>query len=319
MKIDVEKASVLITGANGGIGFEVVKQLIKKKTHRIILACRTQEKANAVKDKLPKSNTIIEAYGGFDMNYPESIKNVVEIIPKEKKIDIVFLQSGGMVVSNQYQFISKGGKPIEKTMFQNVFGAYCTLMFLEQNNLITSNARIVFAGGEGARGIKGMIEKPTFDSVSALRSYIFNGDDMYSDINALGISKFMSALLVQKLAAIDREKTYVWFSPGLTAGTNGLRNVSQPKRFIMEKIGFPIMKLFGLAQSPEKAAGKFTDCLVGIYGKSGDVLGAPEGKTLGKLVDQKPMNNGLTNLQFINAFWDIIEETCGKLHEELQE
>lgn len=135
--------------------------------------------------------------------------------------------------------------------------------------------------------------------------YVQKGGGTYSD--ALGVSKFMSALLVQKLAHNDPTKEYVWFSPGLTAGINGLRDVFPVKRFVMEKVGFPMMQVMGLAQSPRKAAQKYVDCLQGIYGQSGDLIGAPEGKTLGNLVDQKPMNAGLTNCQFINSFWTLID------------
>jgi len=53
------------------------------------------------------------------------------------------------------------------------------------------------------------------------------------------------------------------------------------------------------------------DSLKGKYGQNGDLIGAPEGKAWGKLVDQKPMNEGLTNLQFRDSFWEIITTTSG--------
>ncbi|MCP4100786.1 MAG: hypothetical protein GY750_05080, partial [Lentisphaerae bacterium] len=46
--------------------------------------------------------------------------------------------------------------------------------------------------------------------------------------------------------------------------------------------------------------------------KNGDLIGAPEGKALGKLVDQKPMNSALTNHQFRDVFWEITNEVGGK-------
>lgn len=307
-----EERSVFITGANGGMGIETVKGLIDAGVGRIALACRTKAKADTVVNALNTLNTdkstILEPYGGFNMNRAEEIKRAVYALPEDKPFNIVFLQSGGMIVSDDYQFIQTGSNQIEKTIYQNVIGAYLTMFYLDKRNLITPHARIVFAGGEGARGIKGMIEAPTFESVEAFKSYIHNGSEHYKDMNALGTSKFMSALLVQKLAVIDSNRTYIWFSPGLTAGTNGLRDVGQPKRFIMEHIGFPFMKLMGIAQGPKQAGQKYVDCLLGKYGVNGDLLGAPEGKTIGKIVDQKPMNNGLTNLQFREAFWEIIQD-----------
>ncbi len=71
------------------------------------------------------------------------------------------------------------------------------------------------------------------------------------------------------------------------------------------------MNIFGIAQSPKQAAQKFVDCLDGKHGKSGDLIGAPEGKPLGKLVDQKPMNAGLTNFKFIQTFWEVVGQCSG--------
>lgn len=46
----MEGKTVLITGANGGIGKETTKDLAKRGA-RIIMACRNTESANAVKGK----------------------------------------------------------------------------------------------------------------------------------------------------------------------------------------------------------------------------------------------------------------------------
>ncbi|OJJ16761.1 hypothetical protein BKI52_33170 [marine bacterium AO1-C] len=311
----IKDANIFITGPNGGIGLEVVKILSKRKAKSIALACRTAEKAVWTQQEVLKhhdTDTLLAPYGGFDMNDATAIEQAVAKLP-QKPFDIIFLQAGGMVVANDFQFVQANGLQVEKTVYQNVIGAYITLLHLEKRALVAPNVRIVFPGGEGARGIKGMIKKPEFQSVEAFKTYLLQGLGKYKDIDALGISKFMSGLLVQQLAEMDKSKEYVWFSPGLTSGTNGLRDVAQPKRFVMEKIGFPMMNLLGIAQSPQKAAHKFVESLDGTYGKSGDLLGAPEGKGLGKIVDQKPMNAGLTNLQFRQAFWEIVKECVGGL------
>ncbi len=311
----LKDANIFITGPNGGIGLETVKILTQKKVKRIALACRTIKKAEWTKEQLLQQNAKniqLDPYGGFDMANEKAIQSAISKIPQEEVFDIVFLQAGGMVVANDFQFISSNGLQIEKTIYQNVIGAYLILKHLDQRALLAPNARIIFPGGEGARGIKGMMKKPEFQSVEELKTYIFQGLGKYKDLDALGYAKFMSGLLVQQLAEQDKTKTYVWFSPGLTSGTKGLRDVPNPKRFMFEKIGFPLMNLFGIAQSPKQAAQKYVNCLDGKYGESGDLLGAPEGKTLGKIVDQKPMNAGLTNYQFRQAFWEIVTEVSGK-------
>ena len=162
MESRILDANILITGANGGIGTEVVKQLLTYKPRRIVLACRTKEKAESVLKQLPESSTQIEAVGGFDMNDSIAIKTAINDLPGDQKFDIVFLQSGGMVVSNRFEFVTVNGTTIERTVHQNAIGGLLTVKYLEELDLIHRNARIVFAGGEGARGIPKLIQKPDF-------------------------------------------------------------------------------------------------------------------------------------------------------------
>ena len=302
----VKGSSVLVTGANGGIGKETVKQLIKGGAKRIVLACRRMDKAEEVVNEM--NSSILEPYGGFDMLSPDSIREAVETLPADQKFDIVFLQSGGMVVSSVFQFKQTGSGQIERTVFQNTIGGYLVITELVKRDLLNPGCRIVFAGGEGARGIPGMIKKPSFKRKEELLKYITDGNETYNALNAIGVSKFMSALLVQKLAEVDSGREYIWFSPGLTGGTRGLDRVKNPKRFVMKNIMFPLLTLIGFAQNKRKAAKKNFDCLDGVYGTTGEILGAPEGKALGRIVDQKPMNAALTNRNLIDGFWDLVQE-----------
>lgn len=316
MQNNIKNMSILVTGANGGIGMETIKLLVQADAARIVLACRSQAKAESTKGKLQGfGSTNLEAAGGFDMTQEESIRKAVERLPSGQQFDIVFLQSGGLVAGDSFQFVHARGMQVERTIFQNTLGGYLTLKYLEARQLIRPGARIVFAGGEGARGIPGMIQKPVFTSVADFQSYVSEGRAKYNDLNAIGISKFASALLVQKLAAVGMDREYVWFSPGLTGGTKGLDSVPGPKRILLKHIGFPIMRLLGLAQSPAQAAAKYVACLAGEHGRNGDLIGAPEGKALGKLVDQKPMNPCLTNHLLRDAFWEMTQRSCGPIRE----
>lgn len=131
-------------------------------------------------------------------------------------------------------------------------------------------------------------------------------------MNAIGVSKFMSALWVQKLAQLNCDMEVLWFSPGLTYGTNGLNAMPPVKRWIMKNIAFGAMGLLGLAQSPKSGARKNYNSLSGAIGKNGDILGAPEKKALGKITDQRPMNTSLTDQKLQDEFWNILEEVCGE-------
>lgn len=314
MQSTIKGASILITGANGGIGIETVKLLIEEGAARIVLATRTQEKAEwAYSQLVSDMPTHLEPQGGFDMNDADRIRQAVDDLPSDKPFDIVFLQSGGMVVGDAFQFVEANGHSIERTVHQNTIGAYLTLKYLEERQLIKQDARIVFAGGEGARGISGLIEKPHFYSAEDFLSYLSEGREGYKAINAIGVSKLASALLVQKLASLRSDREYVWFSPGLTGGTKGLDGLPNPQRFLTKHIGFPLMQFIGLAQGPKQAARKYVEALAGTYGQNGDLIGAPEGKALGKLVDQKAMNPSLTDPFLQEAFWQLISNAYGPI------
>lgn len=311
-----ENISILITGANGGMGLETTKLLFEKGYSQIIMACRTEKKAEEAKHKIllkvkDGKSIALQPYGGFDMNAPNAIEKAIDNLPSNLKLDVVFLQSGGVVFGNQYEYINWNGKKIEKTIFQNVIGGYIVLMNLKRRNLLSKNFRVVYAGGEGARGIPGMMDKPIFQSTKILRNYIEGKPEetKYHEMNVMGISKLMSALLVSKLSQNAQSgEEYIWFTPGLTYGTNGLASKPALQRWFLENIGFTIMKFLGMAQSPLQASLKFMKAIEGTEVKNGDILGSPEGKTLGDTVSQKTMNTAFTDQDLINEFFEIVKE-----------
>jgi len=312
---------VFITGANGGLGFETVKQLAKLHLESLTLAARTSQKADSTRNDLRtevKTSVRVDAVGGFDMNDPDAIQRAVAAMGKREPFDVIFLQVGGVFFGPDYQYINHKGMTIEKTIFQNTIGSYLTLVELKKRGLVADDARVVFAGGEGARGIPGMIEKPVFQTTDTFRNYVFGRarEKKYNPMNAIGVSKLASALLVQRLSRFNDGVTYLWFSPGLTHGTNGLAKAAPIRRFVMENIAFGISGLLGFSQSPRAGAAKYIEALTGKVGKNGDVLGAPEGKVLGKITDQLPMNPSLTDEALIEEFWTILQKVSPMEHSE---
>ena len=315
-----QNKSVFVTGANGGLGKETCKWLVEDGYGHLVMACRTDAKARQAREEVLQSNppdpaktgTTITAVGGFDMNSPAKIKDAVAALPRDQKFDIIFLQAGGVIFAPDYQTVQLNGHSVEKTVSQNVLGGHATLAFLRKYDLLAPGARVVVAGGEGARGIPGLIASPDFASPQELRQYVtgdFSAAKAYNPMNAIGVSKLLSALWVLKLAELERDNlSVIWFSPGLTYGTQGLNGTSPLRRWFMQNIGFNIMRLLGKAQSPRNGARKYADCIAGIIGQNGDVIGAPEGTALGKLVDQIPMNRAFSNKALRDEFWTITNE-----------
>lgn len=128
-------------------------------------------------------------------------------------------------------------------------------------------------------------------------------------MNAIGVSKMMSALWVRKTAELEGDNfSTIWFSPGFTYGTQGLKTAPRLRRWFLENIGFKLFALLGRAQNPQDGGRKYADCLEGKIGQNGNVIGAPEGQGLGKLVDQIPMNKAFRNTALRDEFWAIANE-----------
>ena len=311
--------SVFITGANGGLGKETCKWLVEDGYGHILMACRTEAKALQAREEVLQANpaiqaTTITAVGGFDMTSPASIEDAVAALPRDQQFDIIFLQAGGAILAPDYQAVQFDGRSIERTVFQNVLGGHSTLALLRKYDLLAPGARVIAAGGEGARGIRGLIDCPDFASPHELRQYVmgdFSAAKAYNPMNAIGVSKLLSALWVLKLAELEGDNlSVIWFSPGLTYGTQGLNGTSWLKRWFAQNIVFGVMRLLGRAQSPRDGARKYADCIAGIIGQNGDVIGAPEGTALGQLVDQIPMNRAFSNTALRDEFWAIANEIC---------
>ncbi len=321
---NLETRTVLVTGANGGLGRETIKLLVKNGFGKVIMACRSQSKANAARDEIlaetgAKPESVI-TFGGYDMNNPEAIRAAISALPKDTLIDTVFLGAGGVVFEKDYQTIQWNGLTIEKTIFQNVVGGHIVLSELVHRNLLADGARVIVAGGEGARGIPGMMEIPKFSDANDLRRYVlgdFAGRKKYNPMNAIGVSKLISALWVRKVSKLMADKMeIVWFSPGLTYGTSGTSGLPPTMNWFVQKVVFGAMGLLGKAQNPQQGASKFADCIEGKIGKNGDLIASPQGKSIGDLVDQGPMNPAFDDDKLHAEFWAILEEVCGPFGEQ---
>ena len=169
--------TVFITGANGGLARETIKWLIEDGYRDITMAARSQARAEQARQDIIAGNGRSEGItltpiGGFDMTNPSRLEEAVKQLSREKQFDIVFLQAGGVIFAPDYQTAQVNGQDYERTVLQNVLGGHVTLALLYRYNLVAPNARIIVAGGEGARGLPPLIETPNFDSPEALRRYV---------------------------------------------------------------------------------------------------------------------------------------------------
>jgi len=315
MKRDIINESILVVGANGALAKETIKQLLHDGATKITMACRTATKGEEAKEEIlnefgKKDHVELSVIGGFDMTNPLMIEKAIQELPSDKPFDIIFLAAGFAVFTDGYQAVNWKGKKVEKNVFQNMVGSHLTFLGLKKAGLIAKGARVVLAGGEGSRGIKGMIESPNFTSAQELRDYIYLNDaPKYNPMNAIGVSKFCGALWTSKISELEKNNMeIIWFSPGLTSGSSGLKTLPPVKRWFMNNIMFGILGLMGQSQSPSEGGRKNADCLEGKIGANGNLLGAPAGKSIGKITDQTPLNPLFSNQDMIDEFWSILGE-----------
>ena len=88
--------TMIITGSNSGIGFEACKRLVQK-GHRLVLACRTLEKARGVAEQLREYGDGSSIPAECDLANLASIKSFSENLPSllsDSKIDRLCLNAG---------------------------------------------------------------------------------------------------------------------------------------------------------------------------------------------------------------------------------
>jgi NAD(P)-dependent dehydrogenase (short-subunit alcohol dehydrogenase family) len=113
--------SILITGANIGLGKETARQLaMKKETKKVILFCRNRARAEAAKKDL-EGNTgkqIFEIIIG-DVTDADSVRRAVEEI--KEPVDAIVLNAGGVVGKTAANMTPSGMNELAAT---NILGSF---------------------------------------------------------------------------------------------------------------------------------------------------------------------------------------------------
>ncbi|MHA1953384.1 MAG: oxidoreductase [Candidatus Heimdallarchaeaceae archaeon] len=144
---DLKEKTIVITGANSGLGFEITKILSTKNPH-IIMACRNLEKAEKAKASILKENPeasleIME----IDLSKLASVKNFAkQFSGKFDKLDILFNNAGVMFAP---KVITEDG--FELHMAANHFGHFTLTGLLMDKLAKAENARVISISSMGHR------------------------------------------------------------------------------------------------------------------------------------------------------------------------
>ena len=252
--------TVLITGANGGLGKDAARQLaLLDGTEKIYLACRNEAKAKAAKSDLEQqTGRSIFKIIIMDVSKPESVQKAVFSL--SEPVDAIIMNAGGMGGKTPFAITSAG---VTQMFAVNVLGHVVLLDEMVKANKLKKVA--LYAGSEAARGIDKMGIKPPplqSDSVEDFTAVIYgnyfsdNADPMVS----YGLVKYMAALWMSAQARKYPNLRFITMSPGATSGTAVMDDMSGIQKILFKYVMMPIvMPMMGMVHELEVGAKRYVD------------------------------------------------------------
>lgn len=291
--------SILITGANAGLGKESARQLAMiNGTEKIYLACRNPTKAEEAKQSLENSTgrTIFEIVI-MDVSDPNSVRSAVAGL--KEPIDALIMNAGGMGGKSPMDITSNG---VTSLFAANVLGHVILLDELIKEKKLNKVA--LYAGSEGARGVEDMgMNRPALKTSSEDEfATVIDGtffDAQTDPMEAYGYIKYMAALWISSEARKNPNLRLITMSPGFTSGTTVMNDLPLAKRLMFKYFMMPIVApLKGLVHKLDKGAKRFVDGINNDTFKSGVFYASKAKKLTGAVVDQSTIFQDLNNFSY---------------------
>ena len=292
--------SILITGANIGLGKETARQLaLKQETKKVILFCRNQAKAEAAKKDLEEKTgrKIFEIIIG-DVSDADSVRKAVEKI--KEPIDAVILNAGGMVGKTAGNVTPSGMNELAAT---NILGHVILVDELIKRGKLKKV--VLYHSAEAVPGVKMLGMKPVAMKTSSVDEFaaVLDGSDFgdkFDAVQAYGYVKYAATMWMLSMARKYPHIKFVVMSPGNTAGTLAPNNLPPAMRFMLKNVMMPVVfpLMGGMVHTLEVGAKRFVDGISDERYKSGVFYASKQGKLSGDMVDQSTFYTDLKNTSF---------------------
>jgi NAD(P)-dependent dehydrogenase (short-subunit alcohol dehydrogenase family) len=119
---DFSSKTVIVTGANGGLGKEIVKHIIRLGASQVIFACRSESKGNQAKREIEAllkcSSSTIQVWE-LDLESPASVKSFVDKANTLPRVDVLINNAGIQAYGN-----NKVVYDTERTLAVNTIGTF---------------------------------------------------------------------------------------------------------------------------------------------------------------------------------------------------
>jgi NAD(P)-dependent dehydrogenase (short-subunit alcohol dehydrogenase family) len=294
---EIKPRSILITGANAGIGKEVARQMaLREGVEKIYLACRNQAKAQAAKQELEQqTGKRIFKIILMDVSDAGNVRSALNGL--QEPIDVLVMNAGGAGGKSPLSLTRDGVTQIFAT---NVLGHVALLEGLAASGRLKQSA--VYLGSEAARGVPKMGMKRPALPTSSVEDFVdvITGKDFagkkFSGALAYGEVKYIAALWMAHQARIHPNLRLITMSPGNTQGTEIANGYPMPLRILMKYVMMPVVApLMGMAHSLETGASRIVSALTDPALKSGAFYGSGPQTLTGPVMDQSEIFPDLAN------------------------
>ncbi len=286
--------TVLVTGANSGLGKEVARQLaLRGDFAKIYLGCRNPERARAAQLDL-ESTTGRSSFEVvlMDVSNPRSIAAAIPSI--KAPLDALVMNAGGSGGPTPMALTADG---VTQLFASNVLGHVVLLEGLLAAGRMSGVVELV--GSEAAVGVpKLRIPRPTFASSSAdefasvIDGSFFAGAKVNAGL-AYGQVKYLGALWMAAQPRRHPELRFITMSPGNTAGTEVNRDLPVPARLLVRHVLPRIAPTLKIGHGLEVGAQRLIDGITDPSLTNGAFYASAANQLTGPVTDQATVNADL--------------------------
>ncbi len=195
--------SVLITGANAGLGKETARQFaLKQETKRVILFCRNQARAAAARKELEENTgkRIFEIVIG-DVTDADSVRRAVEDI--REPVDAVVLNAGGVIGKTAANSTPSGMNQLAAT---NILGNVVLVDELIKRDKLRKAVLAVSA--EAVPGVKMLGVKRVSMSTSSVDEFAAVLDGSYFGKTFVALNAYSYVKYAETMWALSMARRY---------------------------------------------------------------------------------------------------------------